>query len=414
MRTFSLLESVRYQVLRVQRQIKTLEASEFPYDHSQDALVEVRQIFDDHADVLDSLTPSDDKAVVEFHCVATFKNIRDLLPILGFILRSTNVRNAFEVWGPLWRLSCQVMKKETKLLLSSEWEYSPYTFVGYDQLPGFVLIGLPATESANPLLMPLAGHELGHSVWGDFNLKGTFSPAVQKHILDAIISKWKEYEKLFPGYSEQDIQVGSLGWQTWESAAAWAIRQAEECFCDFMGLRLFGEAFLHSTAYLLAPYRTGPRSYEYPNKVDRAKALVQAAGSYGFTVPDDFEGTFSDLSEPPHEWEEIRFLLSLADTARREICAELITQADEIVTAAGVGGRKAVKIEGCRKAFRSMVPFENSGGLVNILNAGWEALLADKFFPDEEQDKQREGFLEELVLKSIEILEVESRLAEAT
>ena len=55
--------------------------------------------------------------------------------------------------------------RETRLILSSEWDYSPFMYDQITDLPSFVFIGLPACESANPLLLPLAGHELGHSVW---------------------------------------------------------------------------------------------------------------------------------------------------------------------------------------------------------------------------------------------------------
>lgn len=413
MRTLSLVESVRQQVLRVQSEIDTLEASEFPYDHSRFALDDVRRIFEDHATALGSLTEDDSQSVVELLCNAAFKDVRDLLPILGFILRSTNVRNAFEVWGPLWRLSCQVMGTKSKLLLSSEWEYSPYTFVGYEQLPGFVLIGFPATESANPFLLPLAGHELGHSVWGNAKLRSEFSPIMQDHILKAIVtSKWSEFTELFPGYTQQDIQCDSLGWQTWEPASAWAVRQAEESFCDFLGVRLFGEAFLHSSAYLLAPSRKGPRSYEYPNKRDRASALVAAAGRDGLAVPDGFGTMFHDLDEPPAEYERTRLLLALADSARRSILLQLEAKAESITGSAGVPKRDPGKIGECLASFRLMIPAEQSGGLANILNAGWEALLAPGFFTDVLQEKHKADYLSELILKSAEILEVESRLAE--
>ena len=85
-------------------------------------------------------------------------------PILGFILRSTNIRNAFEARGPLVRLAQKLLSKNTKLIVSSEWQYSPFVHPPIQDLKNFVLIGLPAPESSNPLIIPLAGHELGHAV----------------------------------------------------------------------------------------------------------------------------------------------------------------------------------------------------------------------------------------------------------
>jgi hypothetical protein len=411
LRTLSLLESVSSQILRVQRQIETLETSDFPYEHSKEALLEMRNVFDEHAELLSGVTSGDDEAVVGFHAIAASKNIRDLLPILGFILRSTNVRNAFEIWGPLWRLSCQVLQKEARLLLSSEWAYSPYTFIGCAQLPGFVLIGLPATESSNPFLIPLAGHELGHSVWRERNLKHEVLPPLQQHILDVINSRDDEYTKIFPGIDKENRKVGSLGWQTWEPAETWALRQAEECFCDFLGLRLFGEAFLHSSVYLLAPIRKGVRSYIYPNNIDRAQALAQASEKYRVRIPENFIEIFADLSELSGELIERRFLLSVADAARKKLHPLLMDIADRIINESEIPAGEPSKIATCKEVFRSVVPVENSGGLANILNAGWEARLENDFFRDSAKKEEQESLLAELILKSIEILEVEKRLS---
>jgi hypothetical protein len=81
--------------------------------------------------------------------------------LLRFVLRSTNVRNAFELFDPLLRMSQKLIGKDTKLILSSEWSFSPFTYVGvFPELPGFVFIGIPASESGNALIIPAAGHEL--------------------------------------------------------------------------------------------------------------------------------------------------------------------------------------------------------------------------------------------------------------
>lgn len=409
MRTQTLLESVRTQLSHVIHTIDALRASEFPYDDSQLALTEVHNLFQEHREVLNAFSEHDDPSVVEFHCTATFKNVRDLLPILGFILRSTNIRNAFEVWGPLRRLANQVLSGDTRLLLSSEWEYSPFTFIGYRQLPGFVFIGLPATESSNPFLLPLAGHELGHSVWEDKALYNSFTPILQEAILESIHQRWPEFQQLFPGYTEHDIKVGSLGWQTWQPSAFWAMRQAEESFCDYFGLRVFGESYLHACVYLLAPYRKGSRSPVYPNKIDRARALAIAAERFGYVVPNGFLDAFSDLAEPSIESPETKYLLSIADTARAATCNRLVEAVEEVASTAHIVTRSQTSVTTCTEAFRKMVPSEGSGGLANVLNAGWTALLEEKFFRDPKLESDRPAHLSELVLKSIEILEVETR-----
>lgn len=156
-----------YSVSRLKgvlEEIGRLKESEFPYQHSQDALDRIEKLFISHKTRLESLAPDKKPAIVQQFCSAALTDLFKYLSFLGFILRSTNVRNAFEVYGPLLRLSRKVLGLDTKQILSSEWEYSPFTYRPIAELPGFVLIGFPAPESSNPLLIPLAGHELGHTI----------------------------------------------------------------------------------------------------------------------------------------------------------------------------------------------------------------------------------------------------------
>ena len=75
------------------------------------------------------------------------KQIAIHLPLLGFIRRSSNVRNAFEFYGPIVLLARQLLGRETRFIHSSEWDYSPFTYPKlYENLKDFVLIGLPTSE----------------------------------------------------------------------------------------------------------------------------------------------------------------------------------------------------------------------------------------------------------------------------
>mgnify|MGYP001286141063 CR=1 FL=1 len=149
-------------------EVARLRQSEFPYKHSVEALDRIDKLFTRKLARLNAFGHSSDPAIVSQECALALRDVFRYLPLLGFILRSTNVRNAFEVYGPLLRLASAVLEpgvakgdRRTRLLLSSEWDYSPHVYTEIADLPGFVLIGLPAPESSNPLLVPLAGHELG-------------------------------------------------------------------------------------------------------------------------------------------------------------------------------------------------------------------------------------------------------------
>lgn len=142
---------------------------------------------------------------------------------------------------------------------------------------------MPAPESSNPLLLPLAGHELGHSIWQHENLEATYGKKIETGILDELTGKrWKDYSLLYPQYTREDVKgqdwVAKL---TWRPAYTWALLQIEETFCDFMGLRMFAEAYLYAFAYLLSPLlfpgTSGQRSLRYPNIKRRVSQLIYAA-----------------------------------------------------------------------------------------------------------------------------------------
>ena len=326
------------------------------------------------------------------------------------------MRNAFEIYGPLLRISQQILGKDTKLIISSEWNFSPFTFTGYEYLRNFVLIGLPASESANPFLIPLAGHELGHTIWSGYSYNDLYQQILNVKVLEEIKKRWDEYSKIFPGYNQDQLGVDLSAQWTWEFAQYLAMQQSQELFCDFVGLRIFGESYLHAFSYLIAPHRQGKRSAEYPNMLDRAKALIKASEVYNFNLPENYESTFKNLQEPykiqEYEDMQFKFLLSLADTARSSILDQLIAQADEIVSTANIHKRSRDLIEHCKKAFRLIVPAQSAGHLSNIINAAWEAFLDENFFQDAEYDKEKQEYLKEIVLKSIEVFEIEARIKE--
>ncbi len=157
------LLSVREQVDAVLREIRQLEGSEFAYPNSKQALTETKLFFETHRDLLAAVSENTDTDALELVCRNAFDDLKESIDLLGFLLRSTNVRNSFEMYGPMLRLSRKVLGEDTRLIISSEWYFSPFNYIGYKYLPGYVLIGLPATESSSPFLSPLAGHELGHT-----------------------------------------------------------------------------------------------------------------------------------------------------------------------------------------------------------------------------------------------------------
>ncbi|MBI1955509.1 MAG: hypothetical protein HYS38_03860 [Acidobacteria bacterium] len=385
---------------------------EFPYTHSLEALEKIETKFDSHLNDLESLSNSSDWAPARAACSAALAALYINLPLLGFTLRSTEVRNAFEIYGPLLRLSRCVLGPSTKLILSSEWEYSPFTYLDIPALPGFVLIGLPSPESANPLLVPLAGHELGHSVWSQKGLDDSVSPEIESRILHEITDvRWDEYNKNFPTFAKETLKIDLSANQTWIPAYDWASSQVVELFCDFLGLRIFRESYLHAFSYLLAPNLGGNRPTIYPNMERRVRNLLDAANTYQTPVPTEYEKLFVDLPNPPGAAPQSIFLLDIADDVSQSFVPDLVSLANDIVNAAGLKEGGPAAVETIYSEIRDLiVPARNPVALSDILNAGWKA-FRDPTLWDGKLDKEiRDRTLKELLLKSIEILEVQTRL----
>lgn len=249
-----IIDYAKQRVSSVIKEIDRLRQSEFPYRASRDCLNELKEIFNRRLFALETAPPGSASARNE--CTVSLFNLFVYLPILGFILRSTNARNTFEAYGPLLQLGQRILGKGNNLILSSEWDYSPYVYKSIADLPAFTLIGLPASESSNPLLVPLAGHELGHSIWASERTLLKFDEIVKNSVLQEIDKRWSEYSEVYPYQEKGDMWTG----KTAEIPHLWAMLQMEEIFCDFVGLRLFAESFLHALTYLMSPRLPGERS----------------------------------------------------------------------------------------------------------------------------------------------------------
>lgn len=416
MREMLILEAVLSQVRHILQVVKQLEGIEFPYEHPRVALAHLKVIFERHQKGLEQALRTEwlSAEIRDMRIPAAAQDIRYLFPLLGFILRSTNVRNAFEAWGPMLRLARSVLGKDTRLLISSEWEFSPYTLLGCKALPEFVLIGFPAYESSSPFLLPLAGHELGHNLWAARGIRNSIIGELQNGIVDAIKANWKEYQELFVGYNVTDIEEGALASQVWVPAATWAERQACELFCDFFGLWLFGESFMLAFSYFLGPQRDGPRPPEYPNIRDRANVLTVAARRYEISVPDGFEDDFAAAQPPLEDHRSMHLLLKAADCGRRRVEEKLILRAEEEASRIHLSVPKDEQVQSCIEKFAMLVPAQKSSSVAAILNAGWHALLTPAFFSNPNNEADKTELLSDLVLKSMEIMEYEDRTREET
>jgi hypothetical protein len=155
----TLFHDSKQKLLNISRTIDNLLEGDFPISSGRTALRRLTRVFEELGRKLDRARKLNDESSEKQ--IATLINLKviEVLPVLGFIIRSTNVRNAFELLDPLQVISNSILEGRPQLLLSSEWDYVPFAYPQtLEDLKSFVLIGMPASETSSALLVPLAGH----------------------------------------------------------------------------------------------------------------------------------------------------------------------------------------------------------------------------------------------------------------
>lgn len=415
------LQNARARLASVLEEIGRLKQSEFPYSHPLDALTLIENRFKEHQAALfdKTLEEAKEEKILNL-CRQSLQELHKYVPILGFLLRATNIRNAFEMHGPLQRLAEKILGSDIKLIVSSEWEFSPFVYRAITGLGNFVLIGFPASESPNPLLSPIAAHELGHSVWERNDFAHQFDDEIKTGIFKEIVdNRWDDYSRFYPQYSKNDVQGANLfAPRTVLPAHTWAMLQIEEMFCDFLGLQIFAESYLYAFAHIASPGGSGQRSLRYPNIKRRISHLVDAAEKLNITAPEEYRRGFLQEREPDDPLTSL--LVSVADTISASLAEKLIGLVQE-VTHDRIHVRNAEIVEKIALSFREyVVPIKETTSLTDIVNAGWkcnmykslwEDVLQIKGREEEEFLKNRERVLCDIMLKSMEITEVYERLS---
>jgi hypothetical protein len=278
-------------------------------------------------------------------------------------------------------------------------------------LPDVVLIGLPASESGNVLLIPLAGHEMGHSLWVSEQGNQQYDVAVGSGLFKAIQAQWLDFQKHFQFTgSINDLFTTSAGLERVQPLARYALQQAEEVFCDLLGLRLFGESYLQALSYLLAPNWPGDRPFHYPSERQRAEYLVNTATKYGLSHPAGFVDRFVDTPPPRNARRALG--LTLVDTTTAGLVDSLWTHVDSLVSAANITLPTEDEVDRIVSEFKRVVPASNPVSLAAITLAGWRVMLLSNRWTEYPQIADHRWHLNELMLKSAQVLEIKTRLAE--
>lgn len=384
----------------------------YPHQDSELALTALHTVFNAQRAELLAIDPKADLDTALEFCRRANVLITRLKPVIGLLLRSSNLRNAFEIYFPVKILATQLLGPKTYVVLSSEWSFSPYTFpAAFPELPDFVFIGIPASECQNPLIIPLAAHELGHVVWRRKGAKQGFDLAVQKTVLDLYAANWSEFKTIFKTTSPPtSLQSDLFLLRIWGESYKLAARQLEELFCDFVGIHVFGPSFLQSFQYLLAPSLGQTRALEYPSIGRRAEYMVDAIKHYGMTEFKDFAKSFSE--QDVRLTREVAFILKMADATTNKLQKDLLPLVARYSGSAQCFTDGQVFEDTYKECFISLVPVAKVESVAAVINAAWKVRndfrswpVLRNVQPPDKQAREKFRVLTDLVLKSLEVFE---------
>jgi hypothetical protein len=326
--------------------------------------------------------------------------------IAGIITRSASVRNAFELYFPFLELCQRLVGADARLILSSEWQYVPFTYPqSLADLPEFIIIGLPASESDNVLIFPAAGHELGHSIWAKCALGEMLKPEMEGRVNEALRRHRPEFETTFPDAKGADLDQDMFVQYIKSAIVSSVGSQVEETFADFIGLLIFADSYLSAFEYLVAPHMMGARTKEYPDTHERATTLQRVAKQKLGIEHNGYSEAFS--VDTPFRLPHDRFICSLADEVVNELQDHIFDKAQGIVTTAAIPLPNEEKLDAVHAAFSRGVPYDIDATLGDLINAGWRIFRQGESKIHAQQGRSPADYISDLVLKSAEIHEIE-------
>jgi hypothetical protein len=395
------LANIKSKLAGIVAQIEVVSGSEYPYQDSSTAVNELRFLIDRMIRRLDDFDryPANVQKSLLRQSNYLIVIVTDLL---GFIVRSTSTRNLFELYYPFKEISKKLVGEHVRLILSSDWQYSPFTYpYGLDELPTFILIGLPASESENALVFPTAGHELGHNKWRASDYGKGLALDLENFVYEAYEANRTEFERIFT-LKGADIRNDMFVQPIIRQSVSLALRQSEELYCDFTGLSLFGKSYLFAFDYLLAPGLSSHRDAKYPSIETRSTLLAKYGASLNFEI-NGFVQRFNP--EKLSGSEMSNFVVRMADAAVEQLTDRVFRMANgDVQSTVGVPFSDASENHALR-CFNSGVPSEKVHTLGDLLNAAWTVFNGSNASHLNNKGQTRVQFLTDLVVKSAENLE---------
>jgi hypothetical protein len=219
-----------------------------------------------------------------------------------------------------------------------------------------------------------------------------------------------EFSKLFPDYKPNDMIRRQILPETIAESIEYAVYQAEEIFSDMFAYAVFGPSFLHAFSYILAPGSGSARDPKYPTHETRIATIRGIAKNEGVALPNSTELNFTQATRRADPQDQ--FIVRIAETSVSEITPTLWQNVSTIIA----NGRLRRPSQGAAARhlaeFRIGIPSPNPVCLGDIISAGWlrYAETLSTTADAKELSKQLDN-LNELLLKTIEVLEYQKRVS---
>jgi len=182
-----------------------------------------------------------------------------------------------------------------------------------------------------------------------------------------------------------------------------------------MGLYIFGQSFLHSFRYLLAPSLGQYRAVTYPRLRDRARYLTILADRYKLSEIADYSNSFSE-QDPTLSPNDI-FILQIADDTTEQLYLLLFDLIEKFHGKAEKFDTGTTSEVFAKQCLMNLVPAASIKSVAAVINAAWSIRLNlnDWNILGEIEDTSKRRIeklrvLRDLVLKSLEVYEYHKRL----
>lgn len=337
------------------------------------------------------------------------------LPLHGIFTHAADLRNSFELHYSLRLLSTCLLNRDPRLVLSAEWQWSPFQYIAYPSyITDYTIIGMPASESANPLVYPVAGHEIGHKIWAEFFMKDQLKDHIGKNLISVVERTAKEYKEIFRKDfgKEKDL----ISTQFVESCMNFISRQSEELFCDFIGISVFGKSYFYAFEYLLSNLYHRERTFFYPSMRSRVKFHVRFAEAKGILYPNQYESAFISEEADFEFTKQEAYARRIVDEVVQMIVDYIGTKAHDHCLECGVQRPTEADSKRILAYFQLGIPASANDAdplqnFLAIIDAGWSAFFDRQFWSSDQYEnlrKRKRIFICELILKSIENSEIRS------